>query len=127
MDLIAKIRESFFNIRDIAKAKRTPILILENVKNLESHDGGQTWDKIRNELESIDYKVKHDFVDASHWVPQHRHRIFIVCFDKKQFRSEDWDQYYFPDLFPDTRETLEDILEKNQTKNMSFPPNFGTI
>ena len=102
----------FFNICDITKAKRPPILILENVKNLLSHEKGRTWEIIQETLNDIDYDVKYDVVDASHWVPQHRERVFIVCFDRTQFRNNEPYYYHFPDVFPDTIKTLDDILEK---------------
>ena len=77
----------FFAIMDIVKAKEPPILLLENVKNLKSHDRGNTWKVIHSEL-AKEYHVFSEVVDAKHWVPQHRERIFIVCFRKSVFPSE---------------------------------------
>ena len=62
----------------IARAiiRNPKILLLENVKNLLSHDKGRTWDVIQQCLADLDYVVFHKVIDAKHWVPQHRERIF---------------------------------------------------
>jgi DNA (cytosine-5)-methyltransferase 1 len=75
----------FFNLATIIEIKRPPVLFLENVKNLQSHDKGRTWEVIKKTLEDLDYWVFHRVIDAANWVPQHRERIYIVCFDKKVF------------------------------------------
>lgn len=75
----------FFKICDIVDAKRPPILLLENVKNLKSHNKGITWKVIEAELSGRGYSVFHQVINAKYWVPQHRERIFISCFDKKVF------------------------------------------
>lgn len=76
----------FFAIMDIVAAKKPPVLFLENVKNLKSHDRGNTWKVIESHL-SKNYIVFTEIVDAKHWVPQHRERIFIICFRKDLFPS----------------------------------------
>jgi DNA (cytosine-5)-methyltransferase 1 len=75
----------FFRICEIVRRKRPPVLFLENVKNLKSHDRGNTWRVIRHELEALGYSVHAEIIDAQAWVPQHRERIFIVCFRKDLF------------------------------------------
>lgn len=75
----------FFRICDIVDAKRPPVLFLENVKNLKSHDRGNTFRVIKEELDGRDYEVFDQVFDARHWVPQHRERIFLVCFDRQVF------------------------------------------
>jgi DNA (cytosine-5)-methyltransferase 1 len=77
----------FFDVLRILKGKRPSIALLENVKNLKSHDKGRTWGVIRDALIAADYSVSMEVVDASGWVPQHRERVFIVCFDKRRFGS----------------------------------------
>jgi len=99
-----------FRICDIAKVKRPPVLFLENVKNLRSHDGGKTWLVIKTELESLNYRVFDQIIDAIHWVPQHRERIFIVCFDRAVFGDEP--PFSFPDP-PAGERRLRDILESD--------------
>lgn len=72
----------FFNIAQILAAKRPAAFMLENVKNLQSHDKGRTFDIIRRTLEDeLGYRsVEARVIDARPWVPQHRERIFIVGF-----------------------------------------------
>jgi DNA (cytosine-5)-methyltransferase 1 len=71
----------FFRIRDILLAKRPASFLLENVKNLERHDKGQTFGVIRQTLEEeLGYHITYQVVDAKPWVPQHRERILIAGF-----------------------------------------------
>jgi len=71
----------FFNIADIIAAKRPAAFLLENVKNLKSHDGGQTFARIRETLEdTLGYRLFTRVIDARALVPQHRERIFLVGF-----------------------------------------------
>lgn len=71
----------FFDVARIIKAKRPAAFMLENVKNLTSHDKGRTFAVIIKTLtEELGYKVWHKVIDAQHFVPQHRERIVIVGF-----------------------------------------------
>ena len=71
----------FFDVARIIRAKRPAAFLLENVKNLKSHDKGRTFDVILRTLEEeLGYKVWHQVIDAQHFVPQHRERIVIVGF-----------------------------------------------
>jgi DNA (cytosine-5)-methyltransferase 1 len=99
----------FFSLATIIEIKRPPILFLENVKNLQSHDKGRTWKVIYETLESLDYWVFHKIIDAAGWVPQHRERIYIVCFDKKLFPVNP--AFEFPAPPVKKRPRLADILE----------------
>ena len=100
----------FFNIATIAEIKRPPVLLLENVKNLKSHDEGRTWKTINETLEELGYWVFFDVIDAAGWVPQHRERVYIVAFDKRVFRERPF--FKFP-LAPESSPALEDILESD--------------
>ena len=100
----------FFNMAAIADIKRPPVLLLENVKNLKSHDKGKTWTVIRETLESLHYAVFHKIIDAAGWVPQHRERIYIVCFDRHVFG--DGPPFAFPEP-PEAAPKLSDILDEN--------------
>ncbi|MDH3692454.1 MAG: DNA (cytosine-5-)-methyltransferase [Gammaproteobacteria bacterium] len=102
----------FFRIMDIVDAKRPPVLFLENVKNLRSHDKGNTWRIIEQNIVDRDYAIFSNIIDARRWVPQHRERIFIVCFDKKVFGREYEVGFTFPDLPEDANPTLGDILHR---------------
>lgn len=98
----------FFKICEIVEIKRPPILFLENVKNLKSHDGGNTWRVIEQRLSGLGYRVFSKIIDARDWVPQHRERIFIVCFDTEIFPDDL--NFEFPEP-PDNAPNLGSILE----------------
>lgn len=73
----------FFDVARIAKEKQPKILFLENVKNLEVHDNGNTISVIKNTLDSIGYDVYSKVLDSAEYgCPQSRKRIYIVCFRK---------------------------------------------
>lgn len=99
----------FFNLATIIEIKRPPVLFLENVKNLQSHDKGRTWEVIKKTLEDLDYWVFYKVIDAANWVPQHRERIYIVCFDKKVFPNKP--PFDYPDVAEGERPQLKSILE----------------
>lgn len=71
----------FFDVARIIKAHRPKAFLLENVKNLKSHDKGKTFEVIRRTLvDELGYHVRWEVIDAKAFVPQHRERIFIVGF-----------------------------------------------
>lgn len=71
----------FFDVARIIAHHRPAAFVLENVKNLQSHDHGRTFEVIYRTLtEEIGYHVTFRVVDAQGLVPQHRERIFIVGF-----------------------------------------------
>lgn len=100
----------FFNIASIVEVKRPPVLLLENVKNLKSHDQGRTWKVITDTLRELHYSVFAEVIDADAWVPQHRERVYIVCFDRYVFGDNP--SFSFPRR-PGRKPKLRDILEKN--------------
>lgn len=75
----------FFDICRILKAKRPKAFMLENVKNLCSHDKGRTFKVIQESLSELNYKYYHAILDGKDYVPQHRERIVIVGFDKERY------------------------------------------
>lgn len=98
----------FHDLARILKHHRPAAFLLENVKNLEGHDGGKTFATIMHVLKNeLDYSTVEYRVISSHpWVPQRRERIFIVGFrDAVEF---DFDALEIPD---GRRPTLGDILE----------------
>jgi DNA (cytosine-5)-methyltransferase 1 len=107
----AKQGNLFFAICDIARAKRPAVMLLENVKNLKSHDKGNTWRVILEHLDALDYEVRFQTIDAQGWVPQHRERIFLACFDRQRFSVEEVEGFSFPDPPKGRKKTLSDILE----------------
>ncbi len=96
----------FFEIANIIEYHQPKAFVLENVKNLRSHDQGRTFDIICNTLtEALGYTVYHKILDAKAFVPQHRERIFIVGFREKRY-------FEFPQ-FPAEGPKLESILDPN--------------
>lgn len=71
----------FYDVARIIAAKKPKAFLLENVKNLVSHDKGNTFATILRVLrEELGYEVHYRVVDGRHFVPQHRERIIIVGF-----------------------------------------------
>ena len=71
----------FYEVARILAHHRPEAFLLENVKNLVSHDKGRTFKVIRKVLtEDLGYSISWRVIDARHWVPQHRERIFIAGF-----------------------------------------------
>ena len=71
----------FFNIEEILKVKKPYAFMLENVKNLKSHDKGKTFNTIIKHLENLDYSVHHTILNSLDFgVPQKRERTIIVGF-----------------------------------------------
>jgi len=77
----------FFDVCRILKAKRPKAFMLENVKNLKSHDRGRTFKIIMESLEELNYEVFYAILDGQNYVPQHRERILIVGFDRLRYGS----------------------------------------
>jgi DNA (cytosine-5)-methyltransferase 1 len=74
----------FFDVARIIDAKKPKAFLLENVKNLVSHDRGNTFKVIKETLETeLEYHIFHNVLDGQHFVPQHRERIIILGFRKK--------------------------------------------
>ena len=85
----------FFDVLRILKAQRPAAFLLENVKNLTSHDRGRTFEVMRRKLaEELGYSLHLRVIDAGHFVPQHRERIVMVGFRDKVAFS--WDDLALP-------------------------------
>lgn len=78
----------FFDVCRILKAKRPKAFMLENVKNLCSHDRGRTFKVIQESLAELNYKVFFQILDGKVYVPQHRERIVIVGFDMERYGED---------------------------------------
>lgn len=105
----------FFNVKEIIQEKKPKAFLLENVKNLQSHDRGKTFKVIKQTLEDLDYHVFFRIIDASGWVPQHRERIYICGF-RKPDGNQKWGIPKFDELYnlkpPEKRiYELDEILE----------------
>jgi len=100
----------FFDVADIISRHRPKAFYLENVKNLTSHDKGNTFRVIRETLEELNYSLHYQVMDGQTYVPQHRERIMIVGFDKERFHGEE--KFEFPEQHTATR-CVKEILEPN--------------
>jgi DNA (cytosine-5)-methyltransferase 1 len=100
----------FFNLLQVIEAKQPPMFLLENVKHLGKHDSGRTWGVIKGALEEAGYAVHAEILDARHWVPQHRERIFIVGMNKRVCGRAA--TFTFPEP-PRRAPKLGSILERN--------------
>lgn len=98
----------FFKIMEIARTKKPEVIVLENVKNLVTHDNGNTFKVILETLQAEGYHVKYQVLNAKihGGIPQNRERIFIVG-----FRSEEqYKKFSFPEPIALTH-TLEDLID----------------
>lgn len=97
----------FFDIARVIECKKPKAFLLENVKNLKSHDKGNTFKVIKNTLEDLGYKVYYKVLKARDFgVPQNRERIYIVGF-RKDLKNID---FKFPDPL-NIKTSVGDILE----------------
>ncbi len=98
----------FFELIRIIKAKKPQILFLENVKNLVSHDNGNTFRVIREALEENGYYVTPMVLNAMEYgnIPQNRERIYLVCFKDKEI----YQNFHFPLPIP-LKKSLSDIID----------------
>lgn len=86
----------FFDVARIIAEKRPKAFLLENVKNLLSHDKGNTFRVILQTLrDELGYDVHYKIIDGQHFVPQHRERILIVGFKNKTAFS--WNDLQLPE------------------------------
>lgn len=100
----------FFDVADIISRHRPKAFYLENVKNLTSHDKGNTFRVIRETLEELNYSLHYQVMDGQTYVPQHRERIMIVGFDKERYHGEE--EFEFPEQHEATR-SIKEILDPN--------------
>jgi DNA (cytosine-5)-methyltransferase 1 len=100
----------FFDIARIIEAKKPVGFLLENVKNLKSHDGGKTFEVIEDTLKKLGYHIKIKVLNSMEYgnIPQNRERIYIVGFKNKEYSE----RFSFPN--PVTLTTkVADLLESN--------------
>lgn len=119
----------FFEIKEILRIKRPKAFMLENVKNLLSHDKGKTFEVIRHTLEDIlGYVINWKVVDGANWVPQHRERIFIVGYDPEQIQITK-DEILIPEKPSDSYQypELASIIMKNVNGHTLGPGTWDTL
>lgn len=98
----------FFEVADIISRHRPKAFFLENVKNLMSHDKGNTFKVIKGTLEELNYSLHYLVMDGQTYVPQHRERIMIVGFDKDVYQGQE--EFTFPEQKKASR-AIKDILD----------------
>lgn len=99
----------FHDVASIIRQRRPKAFLLENVKNLVSHDQGRTFRVISDVLQNeLGYQIHWKIIDARSWVPQHRERIFIAGF--REANSFRFDDMRWPDPLAGPR--LATILHK---------------
>jgi DNA (cytosine-5)-methyltransferase 1 len=112
----------FFDIAKIIKKRKPAAFLLENVKNLRSHDKGNTFKVIQNVLEKeLKYKIFYKVIDARGFVPQHRERIYIVGF--KDDVLFDWNEFNSPD--PSSKKMNLILHPQNGTEEAEEPYTTG--
>ncbi|MEB7499033.1 DNA cytosine methyltransferase [Leclercia pneumoniae] len=110
----------FFDVARIIDARRPAIFVLENVKNLKSHDGGKTFRIIMQTLDELGYDVADadesgpddpKIIDGKHFLPQHRERIVLVGFRRDLNLRGDFTLRDLPAHYPQHRPTIAELLE----------------
>lgn len=98
----------FFEILRIIKAKKPKAILLENVKNLVSHDNGNTFRVILEALKDAGYHVRYAVLNAMEYgnTPQNRERIYIVGFKNKKV----FEKFTFPEPIP-LKKTIHDVID----------------
>lgn len=100
----------FFDVCRILKAKRPKAFMLENVKNLCSHDKGRTFKVIKEPLNELNYEVFYAILDGQNFVSQHRERIIIIGFDRERYGDGVHFEFNITPVEP--KPVMKNILEK---------------
>lgn len=100
----------FFDIARIIEHKKPKAFMLENVKNLVSHDKKKTFKVITETLTELGYSLHYKVLDGKYYVPQHRERIIIVGFKKSVFKGKETFQFPQPN---ESNFAIREILQKN--------------
>ncbi|WP_348771905.1 DNA (cytosine-5-)-methyltransferase [Pseudoalteromonas sp. MMG013] len=124
----------FFDVCRIIKAKEPSAFVLENVKNLRSHDKGKTFKIIVDALDELGYEVADiafngpgssdpKIIDGAKYLPQHRERIVLVGFRKNLNLSEGFSLKLInkPETIPELHELLDDLTEEELSKYTLTP------
>ena len=121
----------FFDTARILRAKRPAIFVLENVKNLKSHDHGNTFRVIMETLHELGYRVSDEdyngpadpkIIDGQHFLPQHRERIVLVGFRSDLDIGKDFTLRNISKYFPAKAPRLGDILEEHPKPRYILTP-----
>lgn len=113
----------FFDVADIISRHRPKAFFLENVKNLVSHDKGNTFRVIRETLEELRYSLHYLVMDGQAYVPQHRERIMLVGFNKDIYHGNE--DFSFPEQKPATH-SVKDILDPDTSEKYTLSDKLWT-
>lgn len=108
----------FFTIETILRRHQSKIIVLENVKNLQTHDNGNTFRRMKRILEEdLGYILFHNVLNsADYGIPHTRRRVFIVGF-KREYYEQNNLAFEFPpptiDLETTAQPTVQDILDED--------------
>ena len=108
----------FFHIAEILQKHRPKAFFLENVKNLVSHDKGNTFRVIKEALLDLGYSFQSKVLDGQYFVPQHRERTFMVGFDSEVFGYSE--EFKFPQMPQSRLYELSDVIEKKVDKKYTL-------
>jgi DNA (cytosine-5)-methyltransferase 1 len=100
----------FFHVAEIISRHRPKAFFLENVKNLVSHDKGNTFKVIKTKLEELGYSFDFRVINGKHFVPQNRERTFMIGFDKSKY-GEDIKFDFNDVIIPDNPQRIGNILQ----------------
>lgn len=116
LGFLDKIRGTLFeDVMDIIRMNNPSVIILENVRNFETHDNGRTLAIVRGALDSEGYAVKEAILSPHQFgIPQTRERIFIVALNKKLVPN--YFDFKFPEPTGDSY-TVENLKEKTLTSS----------
>jgi DNA (cytosine-5)-methyltransferase 1 len=107
----------FYKINEILNFHKPEFIFLENVANLHSHDNGNTWLVINNELSKL-YDVKEIILSPHHFgIPQHRSRLYIVGRLKEKGGLKDFE---FPEKEEKENISINDIIISDDTDFMTL-------
>lgn len=111
-------RNVFLEIIRILSYKKPNVIFLENVKNLQNHDNGNTFRIILEELEKIGYHIKHKIMNCCKYgnTPQNRERIFIIGF----LDENKYEKFKFPEEIKLTRKITDLLTNVNDISKKYF-------
>lgn len=121
----------FFDVARIIASKRPAAFLLENVKNLKSHDKGNTFRIICETLDELGYEVANanapkgsdpKVIDARHFLPQHRERIVLVGFRRDLNVHQGFTLRDITKLYPKSRPSFSDLLDREVDEKYILTP-----
>lgn len=105
----------FFDVARIIREKRPMVVLLENVKNFATHDGGKTLDIVKNTIIDLGYSFQYSILNpVDYGIPQKRERIYMVCFRNDIARKK----FTFPKPFKLNRFVEDFLLDDDEVKDL---------